>query len=262
MYQSGRNNLERGSAQWVSALDVVLSRGWFAERMPVVQSRLAAIMVLRDLESGQTLFRYGDPPNGVFGLVKGAFEVSLPRADGAAYPGFIGRPGHWIGGPTAVSERPRYASVTVSGPTRLFHIPNHALHVLLQNETYLYADFHDLAVANLERVLAILATLSTSPSLQRVAARLVLQNSLLSDGSNELRISHAKLAEMTALSGPTLQRALRQLEERGIIARGYGRIRILDPERLEATCRPATDAEADEPDSPPYQEEPRRRRSA
>jgi len=93
-----------------------------------------------------------------------------------------------------------------------------------------------LSHENVGTLLRLLGNLATTPSEARVAVRLLLQAERQSSSEAGLRLSQAKLAEMVALSLPTLQRILRRLQEQGMIELGYGQIRIVDHRRLLSLC--------------------------
>jgi len=59
-------------------------------------------------------------------------------------------------------------------------------------------------------------------------------DSLKPAGASALQISQGKLAELVALSLPTLQRVMRRLQQKGLIELGYGQIRIVDRQGLVA----------------------------
>ena len=82
----------------------------------------------------------------------------------------------------------------------------------------------------------IIADLMTSPSEVRVAVRLLIQLNMQGSESAEVKLSQAKLAEMVSLSEPTLLRALKNLEEKGLVERSYGRIHITDRQALLSFC--------------------------
>ena len=61
-----------------SALRILEVQGWFAERSKATRTRLSAIAKLRNFVKDERIYLAGDPPNGVFGLVSGSLNVSLP----------------------------------------------------------------------------------------------------------------------------------------------------------------------------------------
>jgi len=215
---------------------ILEGRGWLAQRSEQVRSALRSIARVREFQSGEHLYFAGDSPNGVFGLVSGTLEVSIPRADGEDPAAHRADPGFWIGDSAVLSEGTRLVSVRAVEASVTVHLPIGALMRLLESQPEMIRDFYALAHQNLQTVLRILTNLTISSSDVRVALRLLLQDEQLPAGEDWIRISQEKLAELVALSVPTLQRALRRLEESSLIESGYRRLRVADRVGLLRFC--------------------------
>ena len=234
-FEVGRPELPASRKELTAAIAVLSERGWFAERTPGVRATLAAVGRLKDYAAGQPLYLQADEPEGIFGLVSGALDIVIPRADGVDLTAHRADPGFWTGDLALIAGQTRLVSVFAAEPTRVVYLPQAELRRLAAEDPHLYADFYALSYSNVALLLRLLANLSTSPSEARVAARLLQ----LEEGSTDapaIRLSQTKLAELVALSAPTLQRVLRRLEENGLVQLGYGRIRILDRQGLRALC--------------------------
>jgi len=96
----------------------ILRRGrWLAGLPAALQERIARPSVLRRFRTGQYLVREGDPPRGMFGLVRGRTrhvcavggerEVLIP----------VGGPGLWTGEYPLVSGARSIGSVIADAPT-------------------------------------------------------------------------------------------------------------------------------------------------
>lgn len=218
------------------ALDILSRGGWFAGRSESARAAIAGVARLRDYDLGQALFLVGDIPNGIFGLVRGALDITLPRADGMDLTIHRADPGFWVGDLALLANEKRLVSVVAAGPARVVHLQQRDLGLLLQQDASYYADFYALSHENMTTVLRLLGNLAITTSEARVAMRLLLQAETQSGSQPDIRLSQGKLAELVALSLPTLQRVLRRLEGEGLIKLGYGRIRIIDRRRLVALC--------------------------
>jgi CRP-like cAMP-binding protein len=134
------------------------------------------------------------------------------------------------------ADQTRLVSVTAAEATEVVHLPDHGLAQLVHANPSLYADFYALSHENLATALRLLANLATSPSEARVAVRLLWQDELRTANDGWVRVSQTKLAELVALSLPTLQRVLQRLQQDGLIELGYGRVRICDSVGLLKIC--------------------------
>ncbi|MGF1560661.1 MAG: Crp/Fnr family transcriptional regulator [Geminicoccaceae bacterium] len=211
------------------ALEKLEQRGWYAERAPAARRRLAGIARLRRLARGEPVYLAGDRPNGVFALVEGALDVAVARGGKEIYVGYRAEPGFWFGDLAVIARRPRLVSCYAAVDSTLLHLPDDALNALLDSDPALVRDFYLLSYRNIDTALALLANLSTMSSDRRVAERLLHHHDESADAEGWIELSQAELAEMVALSLPTLQRVLRRLARSGWVELGYGRMRVADP---------------------------------
>lgn len=216
-----------------AALEIAAKGGWFADRSPDVRKALAAVLQLRNFAAGQAIYRFGDAPNGIHGLISGAIDVAIPRADGVELVMHRADPGFWVGDLALLAGQRRLVSVIAAEPTQVLHLPSAEVMRLLERDPRFYLEFYDLSHRNMATALKLLANLAIAPSEARVAVRLLMHHGERHDGRDEVSLSHGKLAEMVALSLPTVERVLRKLQERGAVELGYGKIRILDRHGLQ-----------------------------
>ncbi|MCB1487199.1 MAG: Crp/Fnr family transcriptional regulator [Bauldia sp.] len=209
-----------------TALAIVSKRGWYAERPEALREALARLARIRCYAAGEPLYFHGDEPNGIFGLVSGGLDVTIPRADGLDLTVHRADPGFWIGDLATFVGQTRLVSVVATQPTHVIHLPQHALRPLIERAPELYPEFYALTYENMSLALRLLANLAVSPSEVRVAVRLLMYEQ--SPDKTRLNISQDKLAELVGLSAPTLQRALKRLQDQSLIRLGYGHIDILD----------------------------------
>lgn len=217
-----------------AALAVVSQSGWFAERPEALKEALRRIARLRRFSPGEAIYLVGDEPNGIFGLVDGGVDIAIPRSDGLEMTVHRADPGFWIGDLAQFTGQTRLVSVVAAEPTLVIHFPQHALRPLVEASPGFYPDFYALTYENVRLLLRLLANLASTPSEVRVAMRL-----LMYDGARDrlgINISQGKLAELVGLSAPTLQRALRRLQDDNLIKVGYSRIEILDRRGLQSIC--------------------------
>lgn len=211
-------------------------RGWLAERNPDVRARLKSIAQVRTYRRGECLYVVGEPPNGVFGIARGALDISIPREDGQEIVVHRAQPGFWVGDLALFSGLPRLITAAAAAETVAAYLPRTRLSRLLKQHPDLIADFYVLSHRNVATTLQLIANLSIPRAEARIALRLLIYDQRQTNGQDWITLPQEKLAELTALSLPTVQRALRRLEEAGLVELGYGRLRILDRERLLRFC--------------------------
>jgi len=197
---------------------------------------LCGVAELRHFAPGACLYRSGDKPDGVFGLVEGALDILIPRIDGQEFVIHRADNGFWIGDLALFSNQERLVSARSAAPSLVVHLPAPTLGALLRDHPGLIADFYELTWENMATTLRLLGNLAVSGANQRVGLRLLVQQAQLPAGEAWISISQDTLAELVALSTQSVRRALRRLESMQFIECGYRRIRIIDAKALGEFC--------------------------
>jgi CRP-like cAMP-binding protein len=215
----------------------VLERsGWLKSCSEDVRDSLRGIAALRRFKETDYLYRAGDTPNGVFGLVRGAIDSLIPRLDGEEIVVHRAGGGFWIGDLALFSKQTRLLSLRAATPVTVVHLPQKELLAMTQRQPTLIADFYRLSHINMAMTLSLLGNLAISGAENRVALRLMIQRRILTDEDGWIPLGQEALAELVALSTQSVRRALRHLESQGLLELGYRRIRILDERGLAGLC--------------------------
>ena len=221
-----------------SQQNLLIQKGrWFPSLPAVIQTQLLDAGRERRLAAGSSLFRQGDMPSGLHGILKGQLHVSGMSRTGHEFLMAIHRPGDWVGFLTCIDRLPHPLSghaasdltvLTISPATitEIFETDVSTFRLLLQPEMHVGRSNYHWLVEMLVR-----------PSMQRVAARLLqLSRWVHGDSQPSVRsiefVSQEELASACTLSRQTMNNALRDLEARGFISVGYARIDIVDGEAL------------------------------
>ncbi|HEX5788877.1 MAG TPA: Crp/Fnr family transcriptional regulator [Woeseiaceae bacterium] len=210
--------------------------GWLSRRSAVTRKHLRGIARIRTMDAGQTLYRVGDAPDGVYGLVSGALEVSIPRIDGQEVIVHRAEPGFWIGDLALFAGQSRLITLRATNGCQVVQLPQERLKPLVEANAELMRDFYELSHENMAMTLRLLGNLAVTGADNRVALRLMVQNASLPTGEQWIRMSQDALAELVALSTQSVRRSIRRLEESGLIETGYGRVRVIDPVALGRLC--------------------------
>jgi CRP-like cAMP-binding protein len=222
------------------ALELLSKHGWYGGRSQEFRTAIAAIARLRAYDVGEPLYHFGDAPNGVFGLARGALDIALPRSDGLEVTAHRAGPGYWVGDLALFSNESRLMSLYAAEPSFVVHLPEKPLRGLLRKQPRFFEDFYALSHQGMALALRVLADMTTSPSEARVGLRLLLDADTMLEPDGWFHITQATLAPMVALSVPSLRRILHKMEASGLIETNYGRIRIADRNRLLRLCHDAT----------------------
>lgn len=217
---------------------ILESGGWFAQLPFTIREKLISEGRERHLKAGQKLFDQGDPPTGLHGLISGEIHIKGTATNGHELLMAIHRPADWTGFLTCIDAQPHPMSAVAATDIRVLTVPPRAVRSIFETdvETFRYLLMPELRVgrANYRWLIEMV----TRPSLQRIAARLLdlarWPYGLRAGPTSPIEhVSQEELANACNLSRQTMNSALQQLEKRGFIRVGYGRIEIIDSRRMQ-----------------------------
>lgn len=220
-----------------AAMAALASEGWFSQRSAKTQKRLSRIARLRNFKADEPIYLAGDMPNGVFGLVSGTLTISFPRGDGEDYVVHRAGAGFWFGDLALFSTGARLVSIHAAKPTTAVQFTTQDLDRLVQEDPSLYADFYQMTYENFSTAFRVITNLAIPSPDKRVADRLILEAMACADPEGWMALSQPDLAQLTAMSVPTLQRVMARLTREGLVEQGYGRMRVLDRKGLRRVCQ-------------------------
>lgn len=213
-------------------LDALLADGgWFAALDAAHQARLRADTVVREVAAHETLAHKGAPADHWIGVIDGLVKIATVSADGRAVT-FTGVPaGGWLGEGSMLKDEPRRYDVVSLRASRVALVPRATFRWLLDSSIA----FNRFVLGQLnERLGQFIGTVEHERLLGpagRVARCLAqLMHPQLYPGSRDgLAVCQAELGLLTGLSRQSVNRALRDLETRGLLRVRYGRIDVPDP---------------------------------
>lgn len=229
-------SLSKKSFDAADAFDVFSRAGWMSKRTEPVRRLLLSHGRPRTFAAGETLYRIGDAPDGLYGLIRGQVCISIPNDAGSVMDCYMGNPGFWIGDLALLAKSARLVTVTATVPIDVWYLPQTALLDLLRPHPELVADFYALNHMNTATALRLLANLAIPDTQRRLAAWLLFTDEGVRDPGAWLDASQDQIAMMNAVSLATVRRSLKQLETLGLIELGYSRLRVRDRPGLTEFC--------------------------
>ena len=213
-------------------LDRVAAIQWFARQPPDRRDALVRAGRLSRRRTGEWMHGEGDEETGVLAVVEGALKVYGQAPGGReALIGLL-PPGTVIGQSAAFGGGPRIVTAITAAPSLIFTLSDSALRRVAAVHPDLWESLTALVYGQLRANAQTVAELIALKPRERLVARLV-QMAAASNG--EIAIAQADLAEMIGVTRKAVNGWLGELETAGLVARGYGVIRVLDPGRLERT---------------------------
>lgn len=218
---------------------VVLTQGWLSRTPKPFQGQVLQRCLLRKFEPGASIFRKGDPPGGLFGLLSGSLAVDIAPSERGPNMAYFLRPGAWFGGAPAFTGQPRQVDLRATRTTELLYLPLHAINAIIAADSMAWRYFALVGFANLEIAISVCDDLMIRDHTKRFVAMLLhLGGCRLATppgvGPVEIDVGQAELAIMANVARTTAGATLRRLARIGHIDMAYRRIRIADPDGLRA----------------------------
>ncbi|RLU02596.1 MAG: Crp/Fnr family transcriptional regulator [Ketobacter sp.] len=216
----------------------VLTEGlWFSSIPATLQQALVSSGKVKTLQRGETLFRRGDPPCGLYAMIDGALRISMVSEAGKeAILTFIDPP-NWIGEVSLVDGQPRTHDAIAETDCRLLHVPQAALDSMLAQTPAYWRCFGQLLSQKLRFTFYAIEDYALLPAPQRLIRRLVIMaegyGNRTAGAPRTIRLQQEQLGRMLSISRQTTNQILKDLEACGLLRLVYGGIEILDLQGLQ-----------------------------
>lgn len=208
---------------------------WFSHLPVELQRSLLAAARLRSLTAGQSLFKRGDPPCGLYAVLDGAMRISAVNAQGKEAVLSLVETPYWFGEICLFDNLPRTHDALAMGSCTLLQVPQASMLDILARQPLYWRDVALLMSHKLRLSLINIEQMSLMPASARLAHRLLM----IAEGYGEidparrtLQLPQEDLAAMLGLSRQTTNSLLKALEQQGIIGLSYGAIEVLDLQGL------------------------------
>ncbi len=215
-----------------------LTRNGWTRSLPIeVVDELVSISKVRELDKGQRLHAKNDPPEGFYCVLDGKMRISNVNSQGKEMVLTWLEAGSWFGEISLLDGLPRTHDAHAQTHTRLLVIPNLAFAQLMQRQPLMYPAFLKLLCQRIRATFSLIDETGGLSLLGQLSKRLLI----LADGLNiddsvqrsqEIAISQESLAHMLNSSRQTVNKLLSQLKNDHIIRVEYGKIEILDRQKL------------------------------
>ena len=191
----------------------------------------------RTYRADETIFREGDPPAFIYYIVSGVVNLSLTSEDRRITVSRLG-PGLLLAIYSIFDDGPQFLSATTVAPTTVLAIPKADILTLLRQhpETILrLGGVLTKQIRDAARVIAEMQFLDLPVLLAKRILELAAQHGTPAAAGAPIavRITQEELSELTGATRGGVNRALKRLEQLGMVRTGRGRLTVLAPDRLE-----------------------------
>lgn len=207
----------------------IASIPWFAALPPAIRVDLIARGRLQRRGAGEWLYGEGDEDTGLVAVLEGGLNL-YSQAPGGREVLFGTLPaGALMGQSAGLGGGPRLVTVIAAADSLIAMFSDRALREVAAKHPTLWRSISALAYGQLRAALQGWAEAVGLRPRERMIARLVT----LSAENRVLPLSQSTLAEMVGVTRKAVNGWLRELEEGGLVALGYGRIEVRDRAGLE-----------------------------
>src|SRR5271165_7376131 len=220
------------------AHEIVARQGWLSLAPPRFSQAVLDRCRLRVFKAGARVYSVGDPPGGMYGLLRGNVALSIaPGERGPYVVAHFAKPGAWFGEAAALTEQPRRIGLAVTRDSELLHLPLHAIREIVAADPGAWRFFGLAAIAHYDVAVGAADDLLIRDHVKRSVAVLLRLGGcryLTPEGAQpiEVDVSQEDFATMTNLARTTAGTVLRKLEADGHVKVTYRRVRILAPDEL------------------------------
>ena len=200
----------------------------FAALEPALQERLRTASPARRYADRQFLQHRGDRADGFWLIEEGTVRVGRYLPDGEFRAVALLGPGDSYGELALFAATPRVVDALSRGESRVRFIEGGLFLRLLADYPASSRALLGALSHQLQDTLTLLAGLRRGTNPGRLAGLLA---NMARDGQ-QVRVTQQELAELLGVTRATANAALRELEERGLIGRGYGSLIVRDAEAL------------------------------
>lgn len=210
--------------------------GWLSMISVEFRDSILERCTICDLKRGDVIYRAGDPPGGLWGLVSGSIVVTVSTPEtGPALAHMT--PGFWFGEGTVIRPTTRKVGAYATKPSTLLHIHRNRLMELLDGEPASWRWIALLSDMSVALAMAVVCDLQIRNPMSRTAATLLRMTDHFGGAfpaaiSNEISIRQEMLADAANQSRVIVSQHLNEFARLGAIDIGYRKITILDRKRL------------------------------
>ena len=187
------------------AHEIVSRQGWLSFTPPAFRQIVLERCKSLELKAEATIYSVGDPPGGMYGLVRGNMAISIAPGERGPLIAHFAQPGTWLGEAAAFTDQPRRIGLAA----------------VAHNDVAIGGADDLLIRDHVKRSVAVLLRLGGCRYRTPEGAAPI-----------EVDVSQEDFAAMSNVARTTAGTVLRKFEAEGFVAVSYRCVRILAPDAL------------------------------
>jgi CRP/FNR family transcriptional regulator, cyclic AMP receptor protein len=212
---------------------------WFRQLSNELQADIADRTLELEGNKGDVLLHAGEKAQGWYAVLSGLVKLQSQPCQQGRVSAFIGVPdGEWFGEGSVLKSEPRRYEVIALRDTKLLCLQTTHFSELMTHTM----SFNHFLITHMNRrigqAMAIIEAERVRSPNQRVA--LYLSRVFWQD-RRRLTLSQEELGHLAGLSRQTVNRALKSMEQKGLVSLEFGRVTILDESAIATYAIRPTD---------------------
>lgn len=211
---------------------ILTQSGWLASLPNELRSHVLGKLRTQSVTVNASIFRQGDDFKGLCCVLSGQLHVTGLSEDGMPLLMGILRPGDWTGFLAALDGGGYAFTVSSVGEARVGILEPHDVRSIFESNLAAYKFLARPQIEASRSTYHYFIEYFGRPPLNRVAERLIgLGRWPYSESVVQIspldHVSQETIAAATRLSRQTINTCLKELEQRGLVKTGYGKVEIL-----------------------------------
>jgi CRP-like cAMP-binding protein len=207
------------------ARDILSSIGWLSRQPEEFQSDVFKRAVPVRYPAGDVIYRAGDPPGGVYGIVSGAVIVNAAPPNASPRLLHVLTPGAWIGEGSFLSREPRRVGLQAAIDTAAIYLHIDSMDQMAGRDPMATRRYTQILLMNLDIVIRAFYDLQEPDEHRRVARSLCRVATM---ENTPIPLAQSALGLLANASRKTVNAALHRFAKAGWVKTGYRSITVSD----------------------------------
>jgi len=211
----------------------------FLAELPAAETEeLSSLSEQRSYSNGATIFSQGEKLPGVFVISKGAFKIFRSVGQEKIQVLDVLKPGQCVGEVQAFSDGVAVTNAEAKGNTECWLIPANVLRQMVYKNPVVSEVMLRHLAAKIKHLVPLVETLSLHNVPERVAQLIIERHTLTPEKDFvEFKERQEELAQYIGASREAFNRALRLLNDIGLIKASFPTIHVIDNQKLKRYCK-------------------------
>jgi CRP-like cAMP-binding protein len=211
------------------ARDILSSIGWLARQPAAFQDEVFRRSVPVQYAAGDVVYRLGDKPGGIYGIVSGAAIASMAPPRALPHILHVLTPGGWIGEGPYLAREARRIELRAALDTKAVYLPLGAMDHMTARDPLVLRNFVQILMMNVDIVMRASYDLQDPDEHRRIARAL---RRIMALENTPIPLAQAALGILANASRKTVNAALQRFQKSGWVRCGYRSVTITNMKRL------------------------------